>query len=551
MAQNPIGSIAERQLRQLTLRGEQIAVRLKEARAAYVAAPCDSLSKVIYELEKQNIAVRGAIDRLNVQAQLQSSPTQESAKPNEERQPVATDVADVSQTVENEQVAEPESTIVEPKEVAENTPAAEMEEAPMEVDDGGATMPETTLSEKVLEEVADAEEVLPEQTQQTNPEFIASDNLKLLFNTSRRRYGMTQQEIEQLIEEYAMLHDSIATCLNNYDNATSLQTLEKHYAAYVATVARATKIANEIADRSDLLFTSKTNSYLGFADSLGMDSLRTLHTTRSEETEQIMSQKLAGKCSDLDVALYPHRLISTVVLESELARYLEPEMADSLRLVVDNYDVTHTLFSPIGTPKRSNVKFAGVSIKKKTKERAVSSLPVLKIPSEGELYSITIANYASLPPSTKVFRGATPLYRERREDGRTYIYLGLYPTARSAQDDIALLRKAGFKQPTLVMWRDGIRRDDWVERNASSATPKTAMYRIEISGAEGALPEGVVALIREKAPRKEISKYTATDGATVYTLGIFTKEKEAQTLAAAIGKTSANISVTVVQIGKK
>jgi hypothetical protein len=59
----------------------------------------------------------------------------------------------------------------------------------------------------------------------------------------------------------------------------------------------------------------------------------------------------------------------------------------------------------------------------------------------------------------------------------------------------------------------------------------------------------VVGIIRGAAPRKEISKYTA-EGATIYTVGIFTKESEAKALAAAIGKADATLSTTIVELGK-
>ena len=58
-------------------------------------------------------------------------------------------------------------------------------------------------------------------------------------------------------------------------------------------------------------------------------------------------------------------------------------------------------------------------------------------------------------------------------------------------------------------------------------------------------------LLSEKALRKEISKYTSSEGAVVYTLGIFTSEKEAQTLATAIAKASPDLTTSVTQVGKK
>ena len=522
MSQAPLGGFAERQLRQLSLRGETISANLAVARCAYEEAPCDSLSQLIHSLEKQSAAIESAIVRLQAQ------------------------IAEANAEPETPSVPTEEVVVVTPQEEVV-VPAAEPAQEVVE------EVAEDSLKEETVEPITTESEPEDNEVEVVEVKALVSDNLKFLFNGSQRRYALTEKEIDILINEYAEVYEQILASLSGYEKATSLQKLDGHYADYLSGVERAGKIADQIADRSDLLFTSKTNAYLSFADSLGMDSLRAKYTSLSEQTEATMTAKFVNKCSDLDLAMYPHRLRTTLLLEAELAGQITPDVADSLLQRAENYDTTHTLFASIATPKRSNVKFSAVSIKKNAKEKPVSSLPVLKIPAEGELYSITVGNYASLPPSTNVFRGASPLYRERREDGRTYIYIGLYPTAQSAQDDIALLRKTGFKQPTLVMWRDGIRRDDFVDKNSTTATTtkKPAMYRIEISGAEGTLPAEAVAVIKEKAPRKELSKHTNPSGATVYTLGIFTSENEAKTLSSAIKRAAPSLTTTLTQIGKK
>ncbi len=510
VAQSGTDGFIGRQLSQLSARDERLSDALNAAQQEYQQQASDSLSKVIYELEGQLTAINKAIARLEAQQ---------------------AEKEDVIPTPEQPVPAEPSEKEIIPE---------------------GSTSQEEVVEEQPLPEEQQTQGIQQiQETQEFGNSIVVSEELKSLFSTTSRRYALIEGEIAGLIEEYGKVYNNILASLKGYEDATSLNTLNTHHKEYLTAVERSGRIADSIALRSDLMLTSKTNSYLGFADSLGIDTLRTHYNTLLEQTEMTMSEKLAGKCTDLDLAMYPHRLRCTIELEALLAHHLAPEVADSLMARAESFDTTLTLFSPHGTPKRSKSEFKGVTINKKAKERAVSSLPEIKIPAEGELYSITVANYASLPPSTKVFRGATPLLRERREDGRTYIYIGLYPTARSAQDDIALLRQTGFKQPTLVMWRDGIRRDDFVDRNSAPTTPKAAMWRVEISGATTVLPAEVLGAIREKAPRKEISKFNATDGTTLYTVGIFTKESEAKAVAAAIRQTTASLSVEVVQVGKK
>lgn len=535
-AQNLSDGFVVRQLSQLSLRGEKLSVALHSAQQEQAQQATDSLSKVIYELEQQLSAVNRAIARLEAQ---------QNAKQEEQ-------VAEPTPTTEQESVEQqPEPTPTPEIESVEQQP----EPTPTTEQESVEQQPEPTPApEVVVEEVSQTEvaaEPAESAQQSAEVEIVASDELKSLFNTSSRRYALIEGEIEQLVDNYSKAYKQILASLEGYEKATSLPTLNNHHKEYLSAVELSGKIADSIAHRSDLMLTSKATSYLGFADSLGIDTLRNHYSALVERTELTMSQKLAGRCSDMDLAMYPHRLRNTIELEAMLARYLAPESADSLAKRAKELDTTFTLFSPYGAPKRSDAKFQAVKINKKAKERAVSSLPTIKIPASGELYSITVGNYASLPPSTKVFRGATPLLRERREDGRTYIYIGLYPTARSAQDDIALLRKVGFKQPTLVMWRDGIRRDDFVDRNTTPAAPKAAMWRIEIAGAANVLPQEAMAAIREKAPRKEISKFTNAEGETLYTVGIFTKQSEAQALATAISKAVPALTTSVTQVGKK
>lgn len=508
--QNTLGSFAERQTRQLTMRRERVQQTLAELRNSLQQTPCDSTARIVYELEKQCDAIDAAIEKLAAQ-NTQPTTSQE-----------------LSTTTE--------------------TPLANEETT---VD----TVPPTPEVELPIQQPAQEEQTpfdtTAEPSEKTDNKPNISNNLKSLFTTASRRYALIEKEIDGLIGSYATCYHNAEIALDGYAKSTSLQTLEQHYADYLTSLENGEKVAREIISRSDRLIESKLNSYIGFADSLGM-AVQDEYNEKMAAIEDAMYEKFNGKCSNTDIAIYPHRLHQTLLFEIELAEHIAPEMTDSLRVKAENYDFTSTLFAPIGQPKRSDIKFAAVKVDKKSKHIAVSALPQIKIPSQGELYSITVANYASLPTSTKVFRNVKPLYRDRREDGRTYICIGLYPTALSAQDDIAYLRKLGFKQPELVMWRDGIRRDDYIDRSKPTTSGnKPAMYRVEISGVTGgALPEEVIGIIRQTAPNKEISKFTA-DSNTIFTVGIFTKESEAHKLASAIGADNSGVTATVSRIGKK
>ena len=368
------------------------------------------------------------------------------------------------------------------------------------------------------------------------------------FITALKRYTLTERDIENAYKEYATHHAAIQQSIEDFDNATNLADAQKAREAYNTANTAMLATATTIADRSDQLFTSKSKALIWFADSLRMTDEKAYFVEQNDQIEATFMEELRGKCTDLDVAMYPYRKAALMNLEIKLARRMCGEKcADSLIAEMAKINPEEALFAPVGKLKWAAAKYGEVAIHKQNKYSGTGNIPRIKIPAEGEIYAILLGNYASLP-SINTFRKAAPLYSERRADGRTYIYAGLYPTAKSAQQGLETLRNAGFKQPTLVMWQNGLRRDDFVDRTGSATAPKAAMYKIEIRGANYGLSEAVSAVIKTKAPRKEISKFTTEVGAIVYTIGIFTKESEADTLAKAIGAADSAVSVRVTKM---
>ena len=374
------------------------------------------------------------------------------------------------------------------------------------------------------------------------------ERFKKLFTTSTRRYAMIEKEVESIITEYAQVYKEAAAAIEAHDVAETMKEANAHHKTYTASVERMKALADQIADRSDRLFMSKSAAYVGFADSLGMKEEKEFYISSEQEVENSMIEKLKGECTDIDVAMYPYRKAVLMNLEVKIARRLcGNQWADSLLQQMATINPEDAKFEPLDGPKRSKAKFADVVIGGK-KYASAEDIPRIKVPAEGEMYSILLGNYSSLP-QMKAFRGVSPLYSERREDGRTYFYAGLYATIQSARTGVDKLRKAGFKQPTIVLWREGIRRDDWVDRTATPTTT-TTFYRLEIVGpAEGLSAEGREA-IKSKAPNKEISRYTAPTGEVVYTVGIFIKRNQADAVLAAVQAVDSSTNAKIAEIKK-
>lgn len=486
VAQSTLGTFAERQALQLERRKTLVAEQLTAARTALTATPCDSLERVVFELEQQELAIEKAIER-------------------------------IAQQLRGEEIAAQQPTTID---TLAATTAEPVQPTPLETD---------------VEEVA----------------INITDSIRTLYVTTSRRYAVIEKEISALFETYTLEYNKAKTSASAYDEATSVKSVDEHWAIYTESLLEMENIADDIANRSDRLINSKMGSFFALADALGADSLRVKYAAMMDDTQETMGAKLGTDSGDIDLAMYPHRLKCTILLEQEVATMLSSERSEEIATTLESYDTTYSLFPKIKGPKRANMKFRGAEIVKNQKHKAVTTLPVINAPADGELYSIMVANYSSLPPSTSPFRNATPLYRETRGDGRTYIYIGLYPTAQSAKDDLAMLKEVGFKQPTLVMWRNGIRRDDYAGTNSTTATAnRPSRFRIEIHGVSAALSSEALSAIRENAPRKEISKFNDNDNKPIYTVGTFTKEDEAKSIAEAIAEADSTITTRVVEFGK-
>lgn len=411
-----------------------------------------------------------------------------------------------------------------------------------------------TIAQTIARLEAKQQEALTEATAPTETEEQQQEVDELVerlanpFKFAMMRYAIIEREIVAEFDTYRNLYDTARLSLTTYDEATCLADAKSARSAYNKAIEGLLASATVIADRSDHLFTSKSDILKRFADSLSMADDKAYFIEQGNSIEASLMEELRGKCTDPDVAMYPYRKAALMNLEVKITRRLwGDQKADSLVTLMAQIVPSEALFAPLDKPKWAEAKYGEVAIHKQNKYSGVGNIPRIKPPSQGEVYSYVLGNYASLP-SINTFRKAAPLYTERRADGRTYVYAGLYPTAKSAQQGLETLRKAGFKQPTLVMWQNGLRRDDFVDRSAQATAPKAAMFRIEIRGANYGLSEAASAVIKENAPRKELSKFTTEVGAIVYTLGIFTKEAEADALAKAIGAADSTISVRVVKI---
>lgn len=488
-AQSTLGTFAERQTKQLERRKELIAQQLSAATEAFEATPGDSLGMIVHELTKQREAIDNALVIIATQEQERLLKEQEEAEA--EAECAAPIVADT--TAVGSDVVAPEVPATAPI----VTPPAEEKPSPLN-----------------------------------------------RFSAALSSYALVESEIGLLIENYKNAYHKASDALLAYGGATNLAKATELYNAYNEAVETMNTLANDIALRSQELFRSKIDTYISIAKEINANHIEAKYEKAIQHIDSKHVPELKGRCTNIDLAMYPHRLRSTIELEIELAELLGCESAAPLKEELQEYNTSYTRFAKLKAPAYAQTEYKALAFDKKKVYVPVSSLPKIEVPSKGEVFSIEVAGYSKLPTSTSVFHNATPLFSETRSDGRTYIYVGLYPTAKSTTDDIALMRSAGFKNPVVVAWRDGIRRD-----NVAQSGSANFIYRIEINGVDSALTPDVLQVIRQSG--KETSRYLAADGSLIYLVSSFAKEEDARKMAASITAADTSLAVTIIEVERK
>lgn len=503
-AQSTLGTFAERQTKQLERRKEQVAKQLSAAQKALAEAPSDSLRMEIHELNRQSEAIDNALMRIVNQEQ-------ERLRLEEEKR-----------AAEERAKAEQEALALAQQEEAQKR--AEQQQILADASKAGTT---------------------------TEGDSIIVKSPMDRFSEALSANAISEGEIGILIESYRNMYKKASGAILAYNAATSLAKAQEHHNIYLEAKSNMDTLAQEIRTRSHELFESKLETYISIAEEVGANHMREKYANCIKSIDSKHINQIKGKCSDIDVAMYPYRLHSTIELEIEVAELLgcDSDSTAPLRKALDEYDPTYTLFAKLQTPSYADTEYKALKFNKSKAYASINDIPVIEIPTNGEVYSIQVAGYTTLPKSMSVFRNATPLFRETRSDSRTYFYVGLYPTAKSANDDIKRLSNAGFKKPTVVAWSNGVRRSDFVAKGSNANT--VLYYRIEINGVDAALSDEAREAIRTIAPTKEISKFNAPDGSLIYSVGNFKKESEARNLATAITDADVTLSVTIVEFERK
>lgn len=354
-----------------------------------------------------------------------------------------------------------------------------------------------------------------------------------------------EQEAIDLIFSFEDFIQTVSTAVSEYNNAVDVESSNQAYKVVFKKRDELKEIADKAISVWDSAFETKIHIYTQVCKKQKWTKLLDEINDSVEELEHI---KISGKYTHEGVAFYPYSKLFLLEYEIKIAKLLSLTNVISLleakkeSIVPDYYR-----FNNIRSANRANVAFEDISILPRPKHRSSSRIPKIVIPKSGDVYTIKLGAYDQLP-NIKVFKNVSPLSKEQRIDRHTYIYVGLFPTLGATVDAVQKLRNLGFKKPEVVMWRNGVRRDDFVDRRNVEQT-KITLYRIEIGGGR-TLPKSVQDVMKEGSIRKEISKFVDSKGNTIFTLGTFDEKTEAETIVKAIKNKDKKLIINIIKIIK-
>lgn len=257
-----------------------------------------------------------------------------------------------------------------------------------------------------------------------------------------------------------------------------------------------------------------------------------------EEAAQYALQKLL-------ITGYEQRIADTAGLR---------EAADSLcSLIPPTSHIEDYFLPPLDTRERMFYDFADAEIYRPAKYTSSAQIPQVEIFPRGVIFRVLLGVYSKAQP-VSVFKGVYPLSHEVKTDRQHYYYAGGYRTHSETQEAAARLKRYGFRNPRVVVWRDGVyygnptAEESSVPENTKTQKDRVG-YRVEIAGAGEGLSRVVRDVIERQAAGKEISRTAdSSDGSPVFVIGVFNTEALASSLVNEIEAVEPELTLTVAKI---
>lgn len=347
-------------------------------------------------------------------------------------------------------------------------------------------------------------------------------------------------------------HQRMTTLLSAYALASKGPQADSIHTTVCRLETENESLADSLADIWSTVFDTKIYNYNYILDKNGERDLLSWQEGQMNNLRLLMSE-IRGEYMYDATANYALQKLLVTNFETKIAdRAGLVAAADSLSSLVPPTSHIEDFFMPVlDTRERMFYDFADARILKQSKYTNGNQIPQVEIFPRGDMYRILLGAYTKLQP-VSVFRKVYPLFREQKStDRKHYYYAGGYATYEEAQAAAARLKKAGFRNPRVVAWHDGVY--DGAPAGNGTVSPGNQdarlRYRVEISGAGNSLSRMVRDVISTQAAGKEVSRTADPDtGASLFVVGSFNTKALAESLVNAIETVEPELEMKIVTI---
>ena len=378
----------------------------------------------------------------------------------------------------------------------------------------------------------------------------AAQGSKSLYNNDYFKKSLEVEDYKHLMEVHAkeaQAYNHVKTYVSNYDKIRSLHDnylmaqdeaeAEEIYAEMADVMAENLILERMLGDEWSEIYVQKSYIYSYFLEKENRLDLLELVENMMSETRQ---EKLSSLDNCVSEYVVDYCLQKPIALNYELyvAKLLNlPTAIDSLSTAARNVRSIDYRMPIIDVERRSFVNYEPIEFSSRSPYNTTTNpIPDNVIYEYGTIYRIWVGTY-KYRQQPNIFRGASPLYVEKREDGRFDYYVGGLQTRNEAESAVEIMKKKGFRDPQIIEWCDG------VKTNLSNASAgERVSYRISITN--GGIDDVVREVISTMADGCQVSRL----GENNFLVSSFASRAAAERVAQAISKCNDALVVEVQEV---
>jgi len=362
--------------------------------------------------------------------------------------------------------------------------------------------------------------------------LVNNDYFKEQLSDSDYQALMQAQQQEtlplEIISTYIVNYKVMDSLARIYENAERVEA-EDAYTKLRTLGSINERLSDSLKHVWEYIFDNKTYIYNYLLDKMNESDLLADFESQFQRINQRIASARDTVASEA-VYAYPFRKKLTLDYEYALAGLLGYTQArDSIARVQQSVSTLDFAFSVIDPQPRNFIEYSKIERSVPSIYNTRNPIPEAEIFRYGTVYRIQLGVFQRMQP-VSIFRNVHPLSYDKLEDGRYRYCAGGFRELSEAQEALAEMKKIGFRQPKIVVWRDGV--FESLDETEASDSEGGTFYRIEIAGEGDVMSDRVKEVIETTVPSKEISRAVNAEGHYIYTVGTFDSRETAEDLVA-------------------